>query len=285
MFTTKDILGFELPYYGIMVLIGISFCVVALKFTRRKRQNAEPIEYVCMGLISFIFAFFGAHIVYGLTNIDKIFFVVTHPSRLFKSFDMFLWYMNDIWGGMVFYGGLIGACVSAYIYMRLMKLDVAEYSDTLVPCIPLFHVFGRIGCFLSGCCYGIESEFGFTYHYSMLENVNGVCRLPIQLIESAENLILFILFMVLLFKCRNIKHGILIWIYGMLYPVIRFINEFFRGDFEERGYFGIFSTSQWISIILFVFSVVMLIRTMKTKGQTSESSNELKIDEKEVVMK
>lgn len=275
MFTTKDTLGAELPYYGIMIILGISACIILLLFTRKKRQNINSIEYVCMGLISAIGAFFGAHIMFGILNIDKIAFIISHPYRLFSSFQMFMIYINDIFGGMVFYGGLIGACISAYIYMKVLKLDVSEYSDTLVPCIPLFHAFGRLGCFFTGCCYGIESDFGLTYHYSIVENANGVNRLPIQLFESIENIVICIILTLILFMCKNITRGILIWIYGLIYPVIRFINEFFRGDFEERGYFGIFSTSQWISIIIFAFSLIMIILSV-TRNRKNIKQNEIK---------
>ena len=58
----------------------------------------------------------------------------------------------------------------------------------------------------------------------------------------------------------NIEKGMLIWIYGLIYPVVRFINEFFRGDAEERGYFGALSTSQWISIFVFALSAFMVTK-------------------------
>lgn len=266
MFSTVDLFGAQLPYYGIMTSLGIFACFLLIRFTRHKRENIDSVEYICIGLAGAIGAFIMAHFVYGIAHYDKIIYVINHTNRVFGSFQMFVIYFLDIFGGMVFYGGLIGACIGGYIYMKKAKLNIREYSDTIVPCIPLFHAFGRIGCFLAGCCYGIESDFGFTYHYAEVESANGVCRLPIQLFESAENIILCIVLTILLCKFRNIKHGTLIWIYGLTYPVIRFINEFYRGDFEERGYFGVLSTSQWISIIIFVFSLAMLLLELRNKN-------------------
>lgn len=274
MFSTVDLFGTQLPYYGIMTSLGIFACFLFIRFTRNKRENIDSVEYICIGLAGAIGAFIMAHFVYGIAHYDKIIYVINHTDRVFSSFQMFVIYFLDIFGGMVFYGGLIGACIGGYIYMKIAKLNIREYSDTIVPCIPLFHAFGRIGCFLAGCCYGIESDFGFTYHYAEVENANSVCRLPIQLFESAENIILCIVLTILLCKFRNIKHGTLIWVYGLTYPVIRFINEFYRGDFEERGYFGVLSTSQWISIIIFVFSLVMLLLELRNRNLHNLQQNE-----------
>ena len=278
MFTTVDTLGAELPYYAIMVMLGFLACFLLILFTRKKRSNIDSIEYLLMGVVAFGFAFLGSHLLYGIAHFDKILFVATHPDRLFKSLKAFLFYFNDIFGGMVFYGGLIGACTGAYIYMKKTKLDIKEYSDTLVPCIPLFHAFGRIGCFLTGCCYGIESDIGFTYHYSIIESANDVCRFPVQLLEACENILLCILLIILLCKCKKLKHGMLIWIYGLIYPVLRFINEFLRGDITERGFFGILSTSQWMSIFIFTLSLIMIV----TNIIKTNKSNNLVLTEKEL---
>lgn len=258
MFTTVDILGAELPYYGIMIVLGVLACFLLLLFTRKKRKNIEDIEYVLIGLVAGISVFIMAHIVYGIAHFNKIIFVITHPDRLFESIRAFSFYFFDIFGGMVFYGGLIGACIGSYIYMKKAKLDINEYSDTLSPCIPLFHAFGRIGCFLVGCCYGIESEIGFTYRYSIVESANGVCRFPVQLLEASENILICILLTIMLCRCKKLPHGMLIWIYGFIYSVVRFINEFIRGDNIQRGFFGILSTSQWISIFIFILSSIII---------------------------
>ena len=227
MFTTVDILGIELPYYGIMAGRGLLACFLLIKFvTSKQRKGIDGIEYVCIGLSGGICAFIFAHLIYAFAQFDKLYYVFTHMDRLFSSFTMFIIYMTDVFGGMVFYGGLIGACLGGFIYMEYAKLNVKNYADTLAPCIPLFHAFGRMGCFLSGCCYGIESEIGFTYHYSVVENANGVCRFPIQLVESGENLIICIFLLLLLCKCKNIRKGILIWLYGLIYPVVRLLTNF-----------------------------------------------------------
>ncbi|WP_370767696.1 prolipoprotein diacylglyceryl transferase [Ruminococcus sp.] len=274
MFSTRETLGIELPYYGFMTGLGILACFLVIKFiTMKRRKNIEGYRYVIIGVVGGICGFIMAHIVFAVAQHEKLYFVFTHLDRVFSSFTMFALYAMDIFGGMVFYGGLIGACIGAYISMKTQRLDVRSYSDTIVPCIPLFHAFGRIGCFLAGCCYGVESDFGFVYRHSLIESANGVRRLPIQLIESGENIVIFIVLLFLLCRCKNLKNGILIWIYGLIYPVLRFINEFFRGDISERGYFGALSTSQWLSIFIFAFSLFMLIRDLRKRDDKNFQSN------------
>lgn len=262
--------GLQPPYYGIMAALGILACVVLLLFTRKKRSDIDSIELLLISAVALIGVVIMTHLVYAVAHYEKLVFVITRPHKLFADLKSFVFYITDIFGGKVFYGGLIGACVGSYIYMKKENLNVNNYSDVLAPCIPLFHAFGRVGCFLSGCCYGIESEFGFMYQHSINPSANGVRRFPVQLLEAGENLLIFILLILLLYKCRNLQPGMLIWIYGISYSIVRFINEFLRGDVEERGYFGMLSTSQWISIFIFIISAVAIIikisKNKKIKG-------------------
>ena len=109
--------------------------------------------------------------------------------------------MATIFGGSVFYGGLLGGMAAGAIYCKKKKFNISEYSDIIAPGVPLFHFFGRIGCFFGGCCYGIESSFGYTVHGNeLLSSVNDVQRFPVQLLEATLNLILFIVLARLLSK-------------------------------------------------------------------------------------
>jgi phosphatidylglycerol:prolipoprotein diacylglycerol transferase len=148
------------------------------------------------------------------------------------------------------------ALLFVYIYTKRQKMDTLLQFDILAVCIPLFHFFGRIGCFLGGCCYGIESEFGFTFTQSPIEFANGVNRFPVQLLEAAVLLIIFLV-LLQLFN-REIQSGNLILLYFLFYGTARFFIEFLRDDFY-RGIWGIFSTSQWISVALVTIAVFLLI--------------------------
>ena len=254
MFPSFNILGKEITAYLIMATIGILVCgFVSIKLA--KKNNIDADDMLVTLLISGIGLLIGGHLLYGITRIDVFLRLIKHFDKL-TSFKQFIEVLTYIFGGQVFYGGLIGALITGYIYVKKKKYDIKSYFDIAAVIIPLFHFFGRIGCFLSGCCYGVESKIGFTYHHSVVEMANGVNRFPIQLVESGYNLIIFIVLITLLNK--NKLKGKLIYLYLLLYPIGRFIFEFFRGD-SYRGFIFGLSTSQFISIILFIFSLVSLI--------------------------
>ena len=208
-----------------------------------------------MGLFALVGAFLGGHILYGITNTKYIIYYIQN-SYLITSFKEFINVFVIIFGGMVFYGGLIGGILGGAIYLKVKKLPLYEYADLYAPAIPLFHVFGRIGCFFGGCCYGVESTWGFVVHGNTLQpEINDVVRMPVPLIEAGCNLIIF--FILLTLYNKGIFKGKLLFIYMLIYPVVRFILEFYRGD-SIRGFILGLSTSQFISVLLFAFSVIYL---------------------------
>jgi phosphatidylglycerol:prolipoprotein diacylglycerol transferase len=121
----------------------------------------------------------------------------------------------------------------------------------------LFHFWGRLGCFLYGCCFGIESSIGFKFFTSPIEIANGITRLPVQLVEAIYNLILFILLHNL--KTKKLFKGQLFYFYLLLYSSGRFILEFYRGDIY-RGIYWHLSLSQIISIVILVGILFRMVK-------------------------
>src|SRR6476469_1886972 len=164
--------------------------------------------------------------------------------------------------GGVFYGGLILAVSVALWYIRKIGLPLWTTCDVFAPGIALGHVVGRFGCFFAGCCWGKPTDvpwaITFTNPYAAA-NVGTPLNVPLhptQLYEAgAEALILGLL----LFTERRGRTypGRTFWLYMLLYAISRFIIEFYRGD--ERGTVWIFSTSQFISVLLAPLSIVMLV--------------------------
>ncbi|MFR0732977.1 MAG: prolipoprotein diacylglyceryl transferase family protein [Oscillospiraceae bacterium] len=163
--------------------------------------------------------------------------------------------MATIWGGSVFYGGLLGASWRALLYLAPEGAALGPLGQPDSPGHPLFHVFGRVGCFLGGCCYGLPSAWGFVYRYSPVAEANGVSRFPVQLVEAAWNLVLFLL----LARLQRRGRDRLLPLYLALYAPARFLLEFLRGD-AYRGIFLGLSTSQWISLFLFPAALYALLR-------------------------
>ena len=164
--------------------------------------------------------------------------------------------------GTVYYGGLLGFIASVHWYLHRYHLNAPLFWDCLAPALPLFHVFGRIGCFLNGCCYGVESRhFGLAFTCS-LSAPNGVPYFPVQLAEAAFEALIFLL--VWRFALRTEGHGKALPFYLLLYAPVRFLLEFLRGDAVRGIWFGL-STSQWLSLALFAFCASALCRNRKKR--------------------
>lgn len=254
MFPYLNLFGREISMYMLCALVG-TLVVLFATYKIAEHKGLDEIQMLFMMLFSGIGVFVFGHLLYAVTVPDRVYEVFTHLDKI-NSFNDFVNMFNYILGGSVFYGGLLGAILTIFIYTKIKKLSFADYSDVGAMAIPLFHFFGRIGCFLSGCCYGVEWEHGITYTHSIVESANGVPRFPVQLVEAGLNLLLFFL-LFYLYKKGKADHKVLA-IYMLIYPAYRFILEFFRGD-SYRGFLFGLSTSQLISVILFAVSAVYLI--------------------------
>ena len=256
MFPIVEIFGREIGTYAISSLIGLVLCgflthSLCKKYKLGKNKGLDIFDIVFIMIAISVGMFIGGHILYGITHIREIAVLFSFFKRL--TFMEFMTQLGIYIGGMVYYGGFIGGCIAIMIYTKYSKsIDKNDALDLFALNAPLFHVFGRIGCFLGGCCYGIESDFGFIVHGNQLyPQINDVRRFPVQLMEAFCNLLIFLLILYM-FRKGISKHK-LIYVYMIIYPIARFILEFFRGDTIRGFLFGL-STSQWVSIILLVFS-------------------------------
>lgn len=256
MFPTFEFMGRTIGVYGLCSIVGLVVAgAVMYALIRKKGIYAQDVTLLAVAVALGMFA--GGHIVYGITQISNIVDLFKNmPQYTARSFWRAL---GGYFGGMVFYGGLIGSFVCIAVFKRFKiaaNFKKINILDAYAVVVPLFHVFGRIGCFLGGCCYGVESSFGFIVNGNQLSpEINGVRRFPVQLVEAGCNLIIFLV-LLYLYKKGKAKDR-LVYLYLLIYPTVRFGLEFLRGD-EIRGFLFGLSTSQWISIGLFAFSAVSL---------------------------
>lgn len=176
-----------------------------------------------------------------------------------------------IYSGIVFYGGLIFFALSFLFFTRKCEtMEKAKIYDALACAIPIFHTFGRVGCFTAGCCYGTPTDSILGIEYTTW--VNGVVttetRMPVQLIEAFANLLVFALLIVIVLRKKN-KGRILI-IYAGLYSTVRFLDEFFRFSNKPK-LFELFSAAQIISLIILIIVVIILLKERKNKCLTKTS--------------
>lgn len=252
MFPYFTLFGKTIGLYAVCAVIGLAVCC-AFATVWLKKAGLEFEDVLLILLVAIGGLLVGGHILYGVTQY-KVLFAALPAVKNIKDLWTVLLYC---FGGGVFYGGFIGMFIALPVYIKIKKFENAGYiKDVAAVCVPLFHAFGRVGCFFGGCCYGIESSFGFTvYHNDLNPAINGVRRFPTPLLEAACNLIIFLI-LYLLLKNGKQKNRIVL-IYMLIYPAVRFSIEFLRGD-EVRGFLGPLSTSQWISIILFAYAAVRL---------------------------
>ncbi len=243
------IFGREIPLYGIFFYLGIAAAALA-GLLICKRKGLPKIELVYSGVYVFVGALLGAKLLFLAVSLKQI--IEYHIPIIYL-----------IKGGFVFYGGFIGGALGLFIYTKQFKESFIRYADIYAAVVPFGHAFGRVGCFFAGCCYGIPVKWGHVYTTSHGSTPLGVPLLPIQLIESACLLLIFGVMMLFVFRWPK-KTGFLTSLYLILYPVTRFVLEFFRGD-AERGVL-LLSTSQWVSLLIIAATVgvnLLVVRRRK----------------------
>lgn len=208
--------------YGVMVALG--FGISTLLICRRSpRFGIDQNKIIDIAIAIIISGIVGARIFYILFNAK---FYIANPQDIFKLSK----------GGLVWYGGFLSSMAASIFFIRRKRLDFWKVMDLIAPYAALAQGFGRIGCFLNGCCY-------------------GVTRVPVQLISAAA---LFVIYLILRYF-QDKKHfpGAVFLGYCALYPFKRFIMEFFRAD-NPRIYFGM-SFSQGLSIVVFFAALFLFI--------------------------
>ncbi len=247
MYPYFHIFGLEVPVYGIVSLLGL-LVAGAVAFFLAKKKDVDLYDLFITAVVSGLGLFIGAHLLYAFTRMGDIISAFTLYST-FDSTGEFIKYILDISSGMVFYGGLYGGLLAGFLWIRKRKHPIGLFADVFAVVIPLFHAFGRVGCFFAGCCYGVEWEHGIWGRVLNSGEREMIPRFPVQLVEASLLLVLFFVLLVLFLKGK--VQGRLMAVYLFAYAVLRFTLEFFRGD-TIRGHFLFLSTSQWISLLTLI---------------------------------
>lgn len=244
--------------YGFLTAIGFLVAIAVIK-NLSKRSGLPPQKIVDMAFWCLVLGLVGARVLFIITRFQEF---LNAPADMFK-----------IWqGGLVFYGGFIAALIYCVLYLRKHKLGLWKVFDVLTPGLVIAHMFGRFGCLAAGCCYGRPTggEWGVRLSSDLVEPIlRGVPLHPTQLYEATG---LFVIFLGLLYEFRRKKFdGQVFLVYAMTYPILRSIVEMYRGD-TIRGFVidGLLSTSQFISIFVFLGALItLLIRLKRVQGRAS----------------
>ena len=233
--------SFDIYGYGLMIALGIIAALV-LAEKRAPKLGLNPDHVFNIGMWGAGMGLVGAKILYWIVELPSI---MEDPSI-----------MLDIGNGFVVYGGIIGGIIGAVIYSRIKKIRFLQYFDLVMPSVALGQAFGRIGCFLAGCCYCRETD-GWC-HVVFTESMiapNGVKLIPTQLISSGADLLHCL---VLLWIAKRAKgDGQVGGFYLIFYSIGRTLIELLRDD--PRGAVGGLSTSQFISLFILLAGVAMVV--------------------------
>ncbi len=239
-------LGFlHLRTYGACMAVGFILCWTLIeRISGRKDLSNLILSLMLSGVIG-----------------SRIAYVIEHWQSEFASRPLDVVRVDQ--GGLMFYGGLILAVATFFFWCWRKKESPLALADLFCAVIPLGHACGRMGCFFYGCCYGRDSTAWCAVVFpkfspSWYEHGHKmVSVLPTQLFEAAALLVLFAILIAIYLKFRRGTCAV----YLVGYGIIRFINEFFRGD--PRAAFWGLSIGQVISVILVISGLVLFFATRK----------------------
>lgn len=245
----------QLSGYGVMIALGI-LTAAAVGWFLTRRAGLNFYDFILLSTYTVFLGVLGAKIFYLLQNAALI-----DWSRIF-DLDYF---SNLMSGGFVFYGGIPLGLFGFWLAQKLHQIDGRPFLALGLPLLPLVHGFGRIGCSLAGCCYGIpyDGPLAVIYSDKAYGAPAGVPLFPVQLLEAVVEFMIFALLLGL--YLRGWRGGRLLPTYLCLYAVVRFGLEYLRYD-EARGMFLWFSTSQWVSIFILVVAVAFGIWSWRRQG-------------------
>lgn len=232
-----SIFGLDVYWYGLIIAIGLLLAIILARFLAKFRgfEKDDPFEWI---LWIFPFAIIGA----------RLYFLIFNGGPW--GWDAF-----KIWdGGIAVYGSIIGGAIGAAVYCLVRKKNFLSMADVIVPCLILGQGIGRIGCYFSGCCYGVEVTDPSLQFFPISIMLNdGHWHLATMFYESFCDLIICAVLVILLKKV-NIK-GVVLASYLILYGIARAVIEGFRG---ESLMIGSLRVSQVLSIILIAVGVALL---------------------------
>ncbi|WP_424245878.1 phosphatidylglycerol:prolipoprotein diacylglycerol transferase [Elusimicrobium posterum] len=250
--------SFSMSTYGLMNMLGYLAAVMYLiKYKNRVGVSSDTIWNVMF--ISIISAIAGGKLFYILFEV--------RPTTWEEIKSVIVTFRY----GFVFLGGFIVTVTALIIYLVKNKLPLVKMADFLIPGLPLGHAIGRIGCFLVGCCHGKPWDgpwaVTFTNPHSLVEpHLLGVPLHPTQIYEVIANFAIFAVLHVVTEKKH--RSGSIVLLYAAMYGALRFIMEFFRGDYRGNFFMG-FSPSQMVSLGLIIGAAILyfvFVRRGKTDG-------------------
>jgi phosphatidylglycerol---prolipoprotein diacylglyceryl transferase len=235
--------------YGAMVALAFLVSLQVAKWTTRTRRLGQAfiLDLVAILVVS---GLAGARILYVLLNLS---YFREHPFESLKVWE----------GGLVFYGGFLLATAAGVAFTRIRGYGVADVADSLAAPLAIGQGIGRWGCFFAGCCYGKPTSVLWGIQFSDPSSLAplGISLHPTQIYESIGDLLIGAFLWRMLARRKDTR-GNVFCLYLLLYGVLRFGVEMFRGD--DRGVMlgGLFPSQVVALVALLVSGSILLVQKL-----------------------
>lgn len=251
-----DIGGFAIHWYGVLLAVGM----LAGVWTATRRCVLDKLQPTVITDLA-------PWLVGGVIVGARTLYVITYWDTQFAG-QSFWHILNLRSGGLVFYGGLIGAVIATYIYLTVQKLPKWKVADAMAPSIALGHSIGRIGCLMFGCCFGRTCDLPWAIQFPEDHSTHPSTLHPTQIYESLLN---FSLYLGLAWLYRRKKFdGQVFGMYLIGYALIRSFVELFRGDYLSSQYLGgWFTPAHGVSLAILVGGMILLWKLSPAKNEPS----------------
>lgn len=243
---------FTIHSYGFMIMLGAFAACFYMTHAAKKELNIDSDKIQTLVIYVILAAFVGGKLFFYL---EEPSFYFNPPSNMFRNFRQ----------GFVFYGSLLFAIPVSVWFFKKEKWPVWSVLDRLAIAGVIVHLFGRMGCFFAGCCYGLPTDSGLSLTFTDSASQAKPLHTPLHPTQLYEAFYLLFIFGVLWMVKRHKRfEGQIIFIYVMLYAVGRGVIEVFRGDLR-RGFIidDVLSHSQLISILLIIITAIFYFRFRK----------------------
>ncbi|MBQ3298357.1 MAG: prolipoprotein diacylglyceryl transferase [Bacilli bacterium] len=231
------IFGKEISSYSIFVGLGLIIGIIWFLITVSKEEKIGGYRPFIIVLSALFFGAIGS----------KILVIIENLKPLIEDFSLI---SQFIFTGKSIVGGLIGGYIGVIIAKKILNIKGKRFGNQIAPAIALGMAIGRIGCFLTGCCFGIKTSLPIGVNFG-----DGINRIPTQLIEMAFCLLLFGFLFYKQKAKKELQPGILFYDLILYYFIFRFFIEFIRGTEKNILCFSIY---QIISILGIIYIVLKM---------------------------
>jgi phosphatidylglycerol:prolipoprotein diacylglycerol transferase len=249
--------SFTIHWYGVLLAVG--FVLGLWTASRRAQRYGIAPEHILDGGIWLIGgAIIGARALYAISYWPKLMEDPLFPGAPWTEVFMVQR------GGLVFYGGLLGAIASGIFYTWRKDIPVWSFGDAMAPSIALGYVPGRLGCLMNGCCFGRPSALPWAVHFPADHDTHGVGVHPTQVYDSLLNLALYAC-LAWIYRRKQFD-GQVFSLYLLGYALTRSTAELFRGDYVVRYLGGTATPAHLMSAMIFAGGLVLYLVLSRTQN-------------------